>query len=458
MKEKIRKLYLYGYGITKISKITGIYYKIVREYCDDIFRTREEQNQKTKELKIKENLKLKDRIIQLSQYTIKDISKKLNINENKIRYICEKYNIKYKKYHIDRKYYINNEYVKYVKKICKCGNNIFQNNTDLCEQCIEKRNINIINNYITAKLTFFDLAKKYNCSRSNISKILIREIGKEQIKKINIKRTLKIGNKPIDKKLLKIRKEKKEIKKIFLNRIQKMFIDEKDFSEIINEFKKEYSKVEKINRIKGGKYLTWKKEIIKFCRRNKIKYRKCNYCKELTYNNKYCGIECMSKSIKLRKVKSDNLKEKWKTNNFRKKQAKARENKPIYWETEKLIEQELIKLNILYIHQKEINGYNVDFYLPDYRIIIECDGDYWHANKNIFPNQKYIYDPQYKNGRLSVEDVRMRDEYKNKIFINNGYKIIRFWENEIKKNIDECIKKLNILINNTNIKHKKPID
>lgn len=38
---------------------------------------------------------------------------------------------------------------------------------------------------------------------------------------------------------------------------------------------------------------------------------------------------------------------------------------------------------INYIQQFNINKYFVDFYLPKYNLVIECDGEYWHRNKEL---------------------------------------------------------------------------
>jgi len=44
-----------------------------------------------------------------------------------------------------------------------------------------------------------------------------------------------------------------------------------------------------------------------------------------------------------------------------------------------IIKSVLDSLNILYEQQYIIKGFVVDFYLPDYNLLIECDGDYWHS-------------------------------------------------------------------------------
>ena len=37
--------------------------------------------------------------------------------------------------------------------------------------------------------------------------------------------------------------------------------------------------------------------------------------------------------------------------------------------------------DIFFIEQKEFGVYVVDFYLPEYRLVIEADGVYWHGKK-----------------------------------------------------------------------------
>ncbi len=82
---------------------------------------------------------------------------------------------------------------------------------------------------------------------------------------------------------------------------------------------------------------------------------------------------------------------------------KMRESRIVYMSSGKVkkkdtsieiaIEQELKKQNIPYMKQAPIEGIAlVDFLLPN-KIIIQCDGNYWHnlpANKNRDINQDFI--------------------------------------------------------------------
>jgi very-short-patch-repair endonuclease len=60
-------------------------------------------------------------------------------------------------------------------------------------------------------------------------------------------------------------------------------------------------------------------------------------------------------------------------------------------------------------------------------MIIEVDGDFWHCNPINFPNADYI--TQQKNV--------IRDKEKNEWAQSNGYKLLRFWENDINNNIKQ---------------------
>jgi len=82
------------------------------------------------------------------------------------------------------------------------------------------------------------------------------------------------------------------------------------------------------------------------------------------------------------------------------------------------IEEELRLRNINY--QKQVPLCKVaivDFYLPEYRIVIQCDGDYWHNR----PGRKE------------------KDERQDKVLTFNGFNVYRFWEHEINKSPQKCI-------------------
>ena len=60
-----------------------------------------------------------------------------------------------------------------------------------------------------------------------------------------------------------------------------------------------------------------------------------------------------------------------------------------------------------------IGDYIVDFLCPEKKLIIEIDG-----------------------GQHNVADNNNKDNIRTQYFENNGYRVIRFWNNEVSNNID----------------------
>lgn len=91
-------------------------------------------------------------------------------------------------------------------------------------------------------------------------------------------------------------------------------------------------------------------------------------------------------------------------------------------------------MNVFYIPQYELDGRYYDAFLPDYNVLIEFDGTFWHP-KNI---DECKYECQFKN--LKVDGI------KNNIAKNNGYTLLRIREespielSELKKLLREAKK------------------
>ena len=58
-------------------------------------------------------------------------------------------------------------------------------------------------------------------------------------------------------------------------------------------------------------------------------------------------------------------------------------------------------------------------------MLIEADGDFWHANPNKYLKENYT--------EIQNRNVK-NDKEKNKLAKQNNYNILRFWETDIKKN------------------------
>lgn len=94
-------------------------------------------------------------------------------------------------------------------------------------------------------------------------------------------------------------------------------------------------------------------------------------------------------------------------------------------------------LGFNYIFQYEICGYMFDFYLKDFDIVIEVDGDFWHCN----PNTKHK-EPIYESQKLTMKN----DKKKNDICNKCGIKLIRFWEDDINNNLNDVINTLKSIL------------
>ena len=93
---------------------------------------------------------------------------------------------------------------------------------------------------------------------------------------------------------------------------------------------------------------------------------------------------------------------------------------------ELMIEQELKKRNISYQKQVPIlTTAIVDFLLPN-KIIIQCDGNFWHSRK-------------INKGKDIAQDTVLQF---------NGYKVYRFTETEIKKSAKRCLEKVHFTDDN----------
>lgn len=76
----------------------------------------------------------------------------------------------------------------------------------------------------------------------------------------------------------------------------------------------------------------------------------------------------------------------------------------------------LDNLGIDYTEQEPMSSFSCDFFIPSARLVIECDGDYWH----------------------SLPKAKARDKRKDKWLAENNYNIVRLPEHKINKDIEWC--------------------
>lgn len=96
-----------------------------------------------------------------------------------------------------------------------------------------------------------------------------------------------------------------------------------------------------------------------------------------------------------------------------------------------MMKQELEKRGLMQYfkqHKPIFKQWQADFISEKFRIIIECDGDYWHANPKLYDKANLNF----------IQQKRVKRDEKINDYINNNtnYLLLRFWENNIKKDIE----------------------
>lgn len=90
-----------------------------------------------------------------------------------------------------------------------------------------------------------------------------------------------------------------------------------------------------------------------------------------------------------------------------------------------------------HFYVKEIeHKYRCDIFIPSIKLIIECDGDYWHGNPQFYSEENLNEKQKWK---------REMDELRTRELIEKGFKILRLWGSEIREislsNFQEKIKR-----------------
>jgi DNA mismatch endonuclease (patch repair protein) len=67
----------------------------------------------------------------------------------------------------------------------------------------------------------------------------------------------------------------------------------------------------------------------------------------------------------------------------------------------------------------------VDFLLKDHKVVIQCDGCYWHGCPIHYP-----------------KNTKKKDIKQDSILRLNGYKVYRFWEHDINNSVSDCIDRI----------------
>jgi DNA mismatch endonuclease (patch repair protein) len=103
---------------------------------------------------------------------------------------------------------------------------------------------------------------------------------------------------------------------------------------------------------------------------------------------------------------------------------------------ELLVKKALRKEGIRFVMHPKMGG-NPDFIIPEKRLAVFCDGDFWHG-----------YDYKTRRTSLSkpwrgkIETNMKRDKRNNKNLEKDGWRVIRIWEHQIRKNTRSSIRRI----------------
>lgn len=105
---------------------------------------------------------------------------------------------------------------------------------------------------------------------------------------------------------------------------------------------------------------------------------------------------------------------------------------PFTTSTPQIAINDLLKdLNIQYKNEYACKYFSIDNYLPEFNLMIEVMGDFWHCNPLT-----------YKNIKQEVQVKRIPKDKVKHTYIKNHYniEILYLWENDINNNIELCKK------------------
>ena len=105
---------------------------------------------------------------------------------------------------------------------------------------------------------------------------------------------------------------------------------------------------------------------------------------------------------------------------------------------ELLVMNELKKQKIYFAkHVDKIFG-KPDIVFRRKKMIVFIDSDFWHYNPKFFIMPATNIEYWEKKIRTNIE----RDKHVNKVLRKNGWKVIRFWESDIKKDVNKIVCKI----------------
>ena len=106
---------------------------------------------------------------------------------------------------------------------------------------------------------------------------------------------------------------------------------------------------------------------------------------------------------------------------------------------EMILRRKLYSLGYRYrIHAACIPG-KPDIVFSGKKIAVFCDSAFWHGKKYL-EGEKFKTNNEFWEHKITRNIER--DAKVNNLLTQNGWRVLRFWDHEIKKDLDGCIKQI----------------
>lgn len=92
----------------------------------------------------------------------------------------------------------------------------------------------------------------------------------------------------------------------------------------------------------------------------------------------------------------------------------------------------LEEFNITYERSFWLCKKQFDYRIKDTKILIEINGDFWHANPKKYNDGDLL---NFPGGKTVAKDIWNKDKKKKELAKKHGYHVITIWEDEIKKKL-----------------------
>lgn len=110
---------------------------------------------------------------------------------------------------------------------------------------------------------------------------------------------------------------------------------------------------------------------------------------------------------------------------------------------EQKVREMLERLGVPFTAEAPFGYHTVDFLLEGPKIIIQADGDYWHAHPEIYGDGLRPLSKQQEHRRRLDASA---DTYAR----HRGYLVLRFWERDLSNDFEQCFNRLKVVLGERN--------